>query len=392
MSAATSTQLHSLEVEPLAGALGAEITGVDLARTSTTPPSPRSGAPGSSTSSSSSATRSSTPTQFLAFARRIGEPVEYPFVKGIDGHPGDHRGHQAAARDGELRRHLAQRHRVPRAAADGARCCSPARCRPSAATRCSPTCTRAYEALSPGDAAAARRAAGGEQLGAGRRVEDPRGPHPRQRAATTSSEYLAEHPVVRTHPETGRKALYVNRRAHRVVRRHDRGGEPAAARSTSSRTRSGPSSRAASSGRSGSLALWDNRCAMHNPINDYHGYTRRDAPHHARRRHTRADRAGAGHSTLVLTARSSPGAAECRPCHPRGRRAVPPQRRTATTSRRTSRTARTRAGELAAESRRRAALLGRAPRSRRRRRTSACCSTTPPSTCSGSAPPRSPAR
>ena len=25
----------------------------------------------------------------------------------------------------------------------------------------------------------------------------------------------------------------------------------------------------------GSLALWDNRCAMHNPINDYHGFTRR---------------------------------------------------------------------------------------------------------------------
>jgi taurine dioxygenase len=25
----------------------------------------------------------------------------------------------------------------------------------------------------------------------------------------------------------------------------------------------------------GSMALWDNRCAMHNPINDYHGHTRR---------------------------------------------------------------------------------------------------------------------
>ena len=24
----------------------------------------------------------------------------------------------------------------------------------------------------------------------------------------------------------------------------------------------------------GSLALWDNRCAWHNPINDYQGYTR----------------------------------------------------------------------------------------------------------------------
>ena len=27
------------------------------------------------------------PAEFLAFARRIGEPVEYPFVKGIDGFP-----------------------------------------------------------------------------------------------------------------------------------------------------------------------------------------------------------------------------------------------------------------------------------------------------------------
>jgi taurine dioxygenase len=24
----------------------------------------------------------------------------------------------------------------------------------------------------------------------------------------------------------------------------------------------------------GSIALWDNRCALHNPINDYHGHRR----------------------------------------------------------------------------------------------------------------------
>jgi len=24
----------------------------------------------------------------------------------------------------------------------------------------------------------------------------------------------------------------------------------------------------------GSLAFWDNRCALHNPLNDYHGYRR----------------------------------------------------------------------------------------------------------------------
>jgi taurine dioxygenase len=24
----------------------------------------------------------------------------------------------------------------------------------------------------------------------------------------------------------------------------------------------------------GALAFWDNRCAQHNPVNDYHGYRR----------------------------------------------------------------------------------------------------------------------
>ncbi len=26
--------------------------------------------------------------------------------------------------------------------------------------------------------------------------------------------------------------------------------------------------------RPGSIALWDNRCAQHNPVNDYHGFRR----------------------------------------------------------------------------------------------------------------------
>src|SRR5204863_4615797 len=77
----------SISVSPIAGALGAEISGVDLA----TPLSDEV----------VSEIRQAwldhlvvffrdqrlEPAQFLAFARRIGEPVEYPIVKGIEGYP-----------------------------------------------------------------------------------------------------------------------------------------------------------------------------------------------------------------------------------------------------------------------------------------------------------------
>ena len=33
-------------------------------------------------------------------------------------------------------------------------------------------------------------------------------------------------------------------------------------------------SRTQRSSEPGSIALWDNRCALHNPINDYHGHKR----------------------------------------------------------------------------------------------------------------------
>ena len=84
---------------------------------------------------------------------------------------------------------------------------------------------------------------------------------------------LGEHPVVRTHPETGCKALYVNT-GHTAQIKGWTEQESApllgylfqhqVRPEFTCRFRWGP----------GSLAFWDNRCTQHNPVNDYHGYRR----------------------------------------------------------------------------------------------------------------------
>ena len=80
-------QQSAIEVRPIAGALGAEIGGVDLN--------------GEVSDAAIAAIRRAwlkhcviffrdqalAPAQFLSFARRFGEIVEYPFIKGIEGFP-----------------------------------------------------------------------------------------------------------------------------------------------------------------------------------------------------------------------------------------------------------------------------------------------------------------
>ena len=79
--------------------------------------------------------------------------------------------------------------------------------------------------------------------------------------------------MVRTHPETGRKALYVNV-AHTARFDGMTEEESRALLQFLFPTRCAPSSPAGSGGTPGSMAMWDNRCAQHNPINDYHGHRR----------------------------------------------------------------------------------------------------------------------
>lgn len=87
------------------------------------------------------------------------------------------------------------------------------------------------------------------------------------------SELNSEHPVVRTHPETGREALYVNP-GHTLRFAGWTEDESAPFLNYLFEQQVKPEYTCRFVWRPGSIAFWDNRCALHNPINDYHGYKR----------------------------------------------------------------------------------------------------------------------
>ena len=81
------------------------------------------------------------------------------------------------------------------------------------------------------------------------------------------------HPIVRTHPESGRKALYVNRvRTHRFKGMTEEESKPLLEFLFEHSHR--PEFTCRFRWKKGSVAFWDNRCLLHKALNDYPGYKR----------------------------------------------------------------------------------------------------------------------
>jgi taurine dioxygenase len=81
------------------------------------------------------------------------------------------------------------------------------------------------------------------------------------------------HPIVRTHPETGRKAIYISNHTQTLD-----GFKPAEARPIIEFLRAHavePEHTCRFRWQVGSMAIWDNRCTQHRALNDYPGKRRR---------------------------------------------------------------------------------------------------------------------
>ncbi|HEY8611482.1 MAG TPA: TauD/TfdA family dioxygenase [Roseomonas sp.] len=251
----------------LAGALGAEITGVDL-RSADERLISQIRETWLEHSVVFFRDQSLGPKEFSAFARSFGEVVHYPFLKGLDEAPEvitvAKLEHERVNFGGLWHTDTAYLERPPMATMLIAR-----EVPPVGGDTLFASGYAAYEALSDGmkQLLEPLRAVNSSAQAEKTRTREDR------KAGEERQVLDAVHPVVRTHPETGRKALYVSggHTARFVGMTED---ESAGLLNYLFMHQVRPEFTCRFRWEPGSIAFWDNRCALHNPVNDYHGSRR----------------------------------------------------------------------------------------------------------------------
>ncbi len=260
------------DLRPIAGALGAEIHGVDLS----------ADLPDDMAAALRQALldhlviffrdQNLPPARLLALAQRFGTPNEYPFVKGLDGTPEviavTKLPDETVNFGGVWHSDTTYLQEPPMATLLVAREVPPVGGDTLFANQ-----YLAYESLSERMRQLLhnlRGVASSAKADASRTRED------RIKSDGTAEPrklLVAEHPAVRTHPETGRKALYVNV-AHTTGFAGMTDEESLPLLSFLFRHQIRPEFTCRFRWEPGSLAIWDNRCAQHYAMNDYHGHKR----------------------------------------------------------------------------------------------------------------------
>lgn len=271
----SETGYSRIKVEPTSGALGAEISGVDLS-------------PGMDDATFEEVRRAFlefaviffrdqrlTPREQMAFAERFGELDIYPFMEPLADYPyvipiikeQDTKFNFG----GGWHSDMSYSETPPKATVLYA-----IETPTHGGDTLFASMTRAYEALSPG---MRQMLEGVKGVFTAAKVHGATGfygnaDHPMSMRSDSSKEQARWlHPIVRTHPETGRKALYCD--APHVERLEDMRVDEsevlidflnqfATSEPFTTRFRWAP----------GSMAMWDNRCVMHYALNDYAGQRR----------------------------------------------------------------------------------------------------------------------
>ena len=257
-------------VEPIAGALGAVISGVDLKR----PLDERAVAEIRAAWLDHLVVffrdQELTPAEFLAFARRFGTPDDYPFVKGIEGYPAIIQvaklEHERVNFGGIWHSDTTYLERPPMAAMLLAR-----EVPPVGGDTLFANMTLAYETLSGGMKKLIADLHG-IQLAGTRKINHAPSGEVRAQQQRKLNPPMAQ-PVVRVHPETGKKALYLGEKVKRFDGMTEDESQPLIQYLNAHATK--PEFVYRQQWRNNDIVVWDNRCTMHQALGDFDETQRR---------------------------------------------------------------------------------------------------------------------